>query len=146
MRTLDEADIGYRGIDGDRQKVRRHHGRVWQALCLWSAEVIEALAAEGHPVRPGSAGENLTIAGLDWAALRPGTRLLLGGTGEDGDSGSGVLIECTTWTEPCRTIAGSFQGRDFRRIDAVRHPGSSRIYAKVLTDGTVRRGDAVSVV
>ena len=33
-----------------------------------------ALQAEGHPISPGSTGENVTIAGLDWASLRAGTR------------------------------------------------------------------------
>lgn len=154
--ALDRATVGYRGIDGDRQADRRNHGRVWQALCLWSSDVINALAADGHAVTPGSAGENLTIAGLDWAALRPGTRLrFTGGSdaagGSAGDSASGpagdagVLVECTRWAAPCSTIADSFLERDFRRIDAVQHPGSARMYAKVLVDGEVRTGDRVEV-
>ena len=57
---------------------RKHHGRPFQALCLWSAEVIDALVAEGHPIQPGAAGENITVRGIDWATLRPGVRLLIG--------------------------------------------------------------------
>ena len=72
------ASVGWRGLDGDRQASRKHHGRVWQALCLWSADVVDALAAEGHPVFPGAAGENVSVRGLDWAAVRPGVRLRLG--------------------------------------------------------------------
>jgi len=136
-RALDVADVGYRGVAGDRQHDRRNHGRVWQALCLWSAEVIDALRAEGHPVAPGTAGENLTLAGIDWSTMRPGTRLDVG----DG----GPLVETTMWAAPCTTIAGSFTERDFRRIDAVRQPGSARIYAKVLRDGVVRPGQPVDV-
>ena len=31
------ADVGRRGLLGDRQANRKHHGRPFQALCLWSA-------------------------------------------------------------------------------------------------------------
>ena len=135
---IPEAEVGYRGVVGDRQATRKHHGRVWQALCLWSAEVIDALAAEGHPVSPGAAGENVTLAGIDWSTLRPGARLRIGGD-------DGVIAETTTWATPCRTLNDAFTDRYFRRIDVDQHPGSSRLYAKVLRDGVVRAGDAVEV-
>lgn len=137
-RPLADAAIGYRGIDGDRQRKRKHHGRVWQALCLWSSDVIAELAAEGHPVGPGTAGENLTLSRIDWSTMRPGARLEFG-------HGDGPIIETTDYAEPCSTIAGSFRERDVRRIDADRRPGTSRIYAKVLRDGIVHPGDIVSV-
>ena len=66
------------GLTGDRQGNRRHHGRPWQAVCLWSAEVIDALAADGHPISYGSAGENITVRGIDWSLVRPGMRLQVG--------------------------------------------------------------------
>jgi len=140
--AVPEATVGYRGLAGDRQATRRHHGRVWQALCLWSTEVIDTLAAEGHPVAPGSAGENLTLSGIDWSTLRPGARLLIGAPGNQGD---GVLLETTAWAAPCRTLNDVFTDRDFRRIDVLRDRGASRLYAKVLRDGVVRSGDAVLV-
>ena len=37
------------GLQGDRQAERRIHGRPYQALCLWSAEVIAALVRRGPP-------------------------------------------------------------------------------------------------
>ena len=40
---VDAADIGLRGVAGDRQQNRKHHGAPWQALCLWSLEVIQEL-------------------------------------------------------------------------------------------------------
>jgi MOSC domain-containing protein YiiM len=61
--STDHVTVGFRGVDGDRQATRAHHGSPWQALCLWSREVIDALVAEGHPIAPGAAGENVTIAG-----------------------------------------------------------------------------------
>lgn len=131
------AEVTMSGLAGDRQRVRRHHGRPSQALSLWSTEVIDALAAEGHPVGAGGAGENLTVSGLDWSALRPGVRLLLGGS---------AVAELTGWADPCSNIAGSFTGGRFQRIDHERHPGWSRAYAAVVAGGTVRPGDEVRVL
>lgn len=130
-----EAEVDRSGVRGDRQANRRHHGRPWQALSLWSLDVIEALRAEGHPVSPGSCGENLTLQGLDWAALRPGLRL---GIGE-------VVAELSSYAIPCAKIRESFTGHDFSRVHHERHPGVSRMYAWVVRGGVIRPGDPVVV-
>jgi MOSC domain-containing protein YiiM len=120
---------------GDRQASRQHHGRPLQALCVWSAEVIDALRAEGHPIEPGLAGENVTLAGIDWTTIQPGVQLLIGD----------VLAEISAWSTPCAKNAPWFVDRDFRRMDHDRHPGSSRAYAWVREPGTIRPGDRVIV-
>lgn len=132
--ALDEGRIGWAGLTTDRQAVRRHHGRPWQALCLWSAEVIDELRAEGHPVAPGTAGENLTLRGIDWAGVRPGSRVRI----------ADMACVVGNWADPCATIADSFADRDFRRVHAERGP-VSRAYATVVAPGTVRPGDPVVV-
>ena len=134
-KPVEVAEVGDRGLVGDRQAARVHHGRPLQALCLWSAEVIDALRAEGHPIEPGSAGENVTISGIDWATIRPGAQLLIGD----------VLAEVSAWSVPCKKNAQWFADRDFRRIDHDRHPGWSRAYAWVREPGTIRQSDAVLV-
>ena len=134
---IDEAEIGPRGVVGDRQANRKHHGAPWQALCLWSLEVIEELQAEGHPIAPGYAGENLTISGLDWSAMVPGVRLRIGAS---------VLAEVTAYAIPCKYNAAWFVGRDFNRMSNDRHPGSSRIYTSVSAGGRVVPGDPVVVL
>jgi len=139
-RSLDSAQIDASGVVGDAQRARQHHGRPSQALSLWSAERIHELRAEGHPVTPGAAGENLTLAEVDWAALRPGVRLVIGS-----DPADSVVAEVTWWAEPCRTIAGCFADRRYSRIAASKHPGWSRAYAAVLRGGVVRAGDRVAV-
>ena len=50
------------GLECDRQADRRYHGGPERALCLFSLERILELQAEGHPVFPGSTGENVTVA------------------------------------------------------------------------------------
>ena len=134
-RPVRSAEVGLRGLADDRQAVRRHHGRPLQALCLWSTEVIDALRAEGHPIAPGLAGENITLAGIDWATIRPGVRLRIGG----------VLAEISAYATPCKNNAGWFVDRDFNRINHDHHPGWSRAYAWVREPGTIRTGDQVIV-
>jgi MOSC domain-containing protein YiiM len=131
-----QAAIGYRGVAGDRQRTRVHHGRVWQALCLWSAEVVQALQEEGHPVAPGATGENLSLEGVPWRELHPGMRL---GIGDD------VLVELSAYALPCKKNAGWFLDGDFGRMEHGHHPGWSRLYASVLRDGVVRVGDPVVI-
>ena len=60
---VDRVEVTWLGATGDRQATRVHHGRPWQALCLWSNEVIDAFRAAGHPIAPGLAGENITLSG-----------------------------------------------------------------------------------
>ena len=133
--AVDAAQITTGGLTGDKQANRVHHGRPWQAVCLWSAEVIDALAADGHPIGYGSTGENLTVRGLDWSTIRPGVRLGVGG----------VLLETTPFAIPCKKNAQWFLDGRFRRIAHEVAPGTSRIYARVLVPGVVRRGDVVVV-
>jgi MOSC domain-containing protein YiiM len=131
-----EARLTVNGVAGDRQRNLEAHGGVDRAICLFSLEVIEALQAEGHSIRPGSSGENLTIAGLNWPKLLPGDRLRIGDT---------VLLELVSYTAPCKYNAQWFANGDFSRISQKLHPGWSRLYARVLAEGVVRPGDGVAV-
>ena len=134
-RAVDTTLIGFRGAVGDRQKHRQHHGRPFQALCLWSTEVIEGLQAEGHPIGPGNAGENITVHGVEWATIRPGVRLQVGE----------VLAEVSSYADPCSFNAQWFSDRKFSRIDEERYPGWGRIYAWVVRPGSIGVGDTVVV-
>ncbi|HJM89459.1 MAG TPA: MOSC domain-containing protein [Dehalococcoidia bacterium] len=134
---ISETEIGERGIPTDRQEDLKNHGSPDQALCLYAIEVIEELQAEGHPIEAGSAGENITTAGLDWSRIVPGTRLRLG---------ADVLIEVTKYTTPCYKNAAWFIDGDFNRTHQERFPGTSRVYARVIETGSIREGDAAIVV
>lgn len=133
--ALTSATIGPRGIVGDHQAERLHHGRPLQSLCLWSQEVIDALRDEGHPVYPGAAGENLTLAGIDWTTIRPGVRVAVGD----------AVLEISAFAAPCAKNAQWFSDGKFRRIDHNVAPGRSRAYAWVVAGGTVAPGAVVVV-
>lgn len=129
---FDRIDVGFRGVGGDRQATRLHHGRPFQALCLWSAEVIDGLAAAGHPIGYGSAGENVTISGLDWSQVTPGVRMRIGT----------VVGDISSYAVPCHQNARWFSDRRFQRIHHSNGP-ISRLYATVIEPGTITAGDQV---
>ena len=132
-----EAEVVMTGLVGDRQAHPKIHGGPDKALCLFSLERIEELQREGHPISPGSAGENITISGLDWSKLQPGSRLALGDE---------VVLEITSYTNPCKSIAPSFIKGDYKRIAQKKHPGYSRLYARVISTGILRVGQQVRVL
>jgi MOSC domain-containing protein YiiM len=136
-RRVPSAKVTVLGLEGDGHRNTEHHGGVERAVCLYGLEQIEALQAEGHAIAPGALGENVTVVGLDWSAVGPGARLRLGDE---------VVLEVTRYTSPCVTIAPAFQGRDFSRVSQKRHPGWSRVYARVLVPGTIREGDPIALV
>jgi len=127
---VDTVQVGHRGVQGDAQASRQHHGRPWQALCLWSTEVIESFQAAGHPIAPGLAGENITIRGLPWAQVRPGVRLQIGE----------VLCEVSAFALPCKQNAAWFTDGAFTLMHHDRG-AVSRVYATVLRPGAVSVGD-----
>jgi MOSC domain-containing protein YiiM len=136
-RPLASAEVTALGLTADRQRNTKVHGGPERALCLFSLERIVALQAEGHPIYPGSIGENLTIAGLEWSQVTPGARLRLG---------EEVLLEVTSYTVPCQNIRHSFAEEDFSRVSPKKHPGWTRVYARVLQPGYVRIGDTITLI
>ena len=130
------ARVSVTGVEGDRQRNTRLHGGPDRAVSLYSLELIEALRIEGHSIEPGSTGENLTIADLDWARVVPGVRLTVGE----------ALVEITSYAHPCRNIDASFVEGQITRISVKVNPGWSRVYAHALREGLVRPGDAVELL
>jgi hypothetical protein len=129
--AVDSVEVDWGGVVGDRQANRTHHGRPWQALCIWSAEVIDDFRAQGHPLAPGNAGENITVRGLTWDDVRPGVRVQVGS----------VLCEISSYALPCSKNARWFSGGDFSLMHHERGP-VSRVYATVLEQGSIAVGDA----
>ncbi|MDQ3816559.1 MAG: MOSC domain-containing protein [Acidobacteriota bacterium] len=136
-RPVREALLTPTGLTCDRQAKPLIHGGPERALCLYSLEHITRLQDEGHPIFPGSAGENVTIVGLDWKVLSPGSRLALGDE---------VEVEISGYAGPCSTIRKSFTGGKFKRISQKVNPGESRLYARVLKAGRLVVGQTVRIL
>src|ERR671926_73577 len=82
--------VSVNGLQGDRQRDLRYHGGPDRAVCLYSLDLIQALQAEGHAIEPGSIGENLTIAGVQWNAMVPGAKVEVGA----------VVLQLTDYAAP----------------------------------------------
>ena len=134
---VEEAYAGPLGLVGDVQRNRKYHGGPRQALLLQSAEDLDQLRAEGFPVGPGSLGENLTVAGLDFRLLQAGQRFRVGG----------VLIELTKPRTPCAQLE-IYNGGTTGLIQAAIRRLAARggFYAAVLEPGPLRPGDAMASV
>jgi MOSC domain-containing protein YiiM len=135
--AVPSAEVTRAGVEGDAHRDLEHHGGPDRAVCLFSLERIQALQAEGHPVVPGALGENVTIEGLVWDDVVPGSRLELG---------DHVLLEVTRYTSPCLNIRPAFSHHDSSRVSEKRHPGWSRVYTRVLVPGRIAAGDPVRLL
>jgi MOSC domain-containing protein YiiM len=127
------AAVRASGVEGDRQRDLRNHGGPMRAVCLYSLELIRALRAEGHSIEVGSIGENFTLDGMPWEHMVPGATLEVGE----------VQIELTAYAAPCNNLMPYFTGGRVIRVAQKVHPGWSRLYARVLREGTVQVGNAV---
>ena len=129
------AEVRFGGVTGDRQRDLRNHGGPTRAVSLYSLELIQALRAEGHSLAPGAIGENLTLAGVAWERMVPGATLEVGE----------ARLELTAYAAPCSNLLACFRDGEFKRVSQKVHPGWSRLYARVLREGSVQVGDPVSL-
>jgi MOSC domain-containing protein YiiM/SAM-dependent methyltransferase len=137
---VDGTRILRHNLEGDgHDEPEPIHGGPDQAVSLYAQEAIERVREDGHEAFPGAYGENLTLLGIDWAALAQGDRLELG------EPGSGPLLELTAPASPCQTIAHWFVEQRIARISAKVHPEDTRWYARVLREGPVAPGMPVRV-
>ncbi len=135
-RRVNDAKVARLGLLNDAQNDTEHHGGPDRAVCVYSLDRIRSLQAEGHPIDVGTAGENVTVEGIDWDLVEPGVRLRVGNE---------VVLEVASFTVPCKTIRDSFIDGKFIRISPKLHPGWSRVYARVLAEGEIRFGDSVKL-
>ena len=134
--ACDACAVRRGGLEGDRQRDLENHGGPERAVSIYSIELIEALRSEGHPIAPGTIGENLTLAGLPWSEMHPGVRIEVGE----------VELECASYAAPCQIIAASFSDGRVVRVSEKVNPGWSRLYARVLKVGTLRVGDRARIL
>lgn len=132
--------VGGLGLEGDHIMSRKHHGGPDQAVYIYSLDDYAAFEAvlteegQGQVPVPGSFGENLTVQGLESAAVRVGTRLEIGE----------VLLEVTAPRIPCATFAAHMGDAGFVKVfRQMRRPG---LYARVLKTGLVGAGDTLKVL
>lgn len=137
-RAVPRLRITSEGAEGDYNHYRttKIKSDPNQAILVMTEEVLEALRSEGWPVQAGDLGENLTLAGVREASLKPGSRLRIGE----------CLLEVSAACDPCSETyslpyVGTEKGPAFVRTLT----GRRGWYARVLAPGTIVTGDSVSV-
>jgi MOSC domain-containing protein YiiM len=126
--------VGVFGLEGDEVADTMSHGGRDQALYLYTVEDYSWWSRElGRDLLPGTFGENLTVAGLESAALAIGDTLHMGET----------ELQVTAPRIPCSTFAARMgEPQWVKRFAAAGRPGA---YLRVLRPGTVAAGDPVEV-
>lgn len=129
--------VAIRGINlaGDEQADRRVHGGPDKAVYAYGLDDYRFWQNElGGALEPGLFGENLTIDGLDVSGARIGERWQVGS----------ALLEVSQPRIPCYKLGVRMQDPAFpRRFAAAERPGT---YLRILREGWVSAGDAISVV
>lgn len=130
-----DVEVTPLGLAGDEQTDRKHHGGVDQALYAFAAEDLDRWSAVvGRVLPPGCFGENLTTRGLDVNGAIIGEQWAVGST----------VLEVSAPRIPCSVFAGFIGEQNWiKRFIDDQNPGP---YLRVLTPGTVRAGDAVTVL
>jgi len=136
-KSVNGARVSRFGVHGDAQNDTEGHGGPERAVCVYALERIRELQREGHPIEVGTAGENFTVEGINWNLVVPGARLRVGNQ---------VVLEVASYTSPCKTIRDSFIDGEFVRISQKVHPGWSRVYTRVLSEGEIRSGDEIELI
>lgn len=136
------------GVRGDRQRNLKYHGGPDKAVLMIAAEVVDALAARGFPVRYGSMGENLTVVGLNPHYWRSGQTYRVGS----------AEIQLTELRVPCANLDpyGKDAGLNLARelYDKACKTGDvtspvwahGGFYARVLRSGHVSAGAPVVLI
>lgn len=128
------VEVNELGLAGDRQCDERHHGGPDKAIYAYASEDAAWWADElDREVPAGLLGENLTTSGLDVSGALIGERWRIGA----------VRLEVRMPRVACSNLSGRIGiPRFHRRFTAAHRPGA---YLKVLTRGTIRAGDAITV-
>ena len=130
-----QLEITTEGCVGDLQRDKKHHGGPDKAVCLFSSEVLSQLQTAGHPIFPGSVGENVLVSDVDWNLVGVGTQFRF----------EEVVLEITSDAPPCKTIRESFTDGRFKSISVKVAPHLSRWYARVIIEGCVRINEFVKI-
>lgn len=126
-RPVKESYVDARGLEGDFHAHEKHN-RPDRAISIFDWEILEDLVAEGYSLRPGTAGENVTVRGLRVQRLSPGDLLEVGH----------VLLCLEEPRKPCYVL----DGIDPRLKKVI--VGRCGYMASVLRPGTIRPGMTIT--
>jgi MOSC domain-containing protein YiiM len=124
------------GLVGDEIGNHGHHGGDEQAVYAYAREELDSWGERlRRELRNGMFGENLTTRGLEVSEAVIGERWRVGDT---------VVLQVTGPRIPCGTFRDHMAERGWLKAFAV--TARSGAYLSVVTPGTVRSGDEITVL
>jgi MOSC domain-containing protein YiiM len=128
--------VGRTNLAGDRQADLAAHGGVDKAVYAYPGEHYPFWARElGRADLPwGTFGENLTVEGLDEAAVRIGDRLAVGS----------AEFEVSQPRLPCAKLAMKLDRPDM--VSRFLRSGRLGFYLRVLREGVIEAGQAITLL
>ncbi|ACC41183.1 conserved hypothetical protein [Mycobacterium marinum M] len=124
------------GLVGDTIGNHNFHGGDDQAVYAYSREDLDAWEAQlQRTLTNGIFGENLTTSGLDVTGARIGEHWRIGA--------DGLVLEVSAPRVPCRTFAAFLNLKQW--IKTFTQAGKPGAYLRVISPGTVRAGDTITV-
>jgi MOSC domain-containing protein YiiM len=121
------------GLEGDVIVSKKHHGGPDQAVYVYGLQDYQWWSKElGKDIAPGTFGENLTISELESAQFNIGDYLHI----------NEVTLQVTAPRIPCGTFAARMG--DLQWVKRFRHAERPGLYCRVIQEGSVLAGDAVS--
>ena len=124
------------GLVGDTIGNQKLHGGDDQAVYAYAREDLDAWEIQlQSTLTNGMFGENLTTSGIDVTGARIGERWRVGS--------DGVLLEVSAPRTPCRTFAAFLHLNQW--IKTFTQAGKPGAYLRVISPGTVRAGDAITI-
>ncbi len=126
---VESVYVSEAGLEGDGHNHEKHY-RLSQAVCIQDMECLEELKSMGYSLEPGTAGENLTVRGLNVNALPIGSILKFSG---------GLVLEVTRVRPTCYVMD---QIHPKLKVDAENRHG---MYAKVLKFSNLVVGESIEL-
>jgi MOSC domain-containing protein YiiM len=124
------------GLVGDTIGNKKLHGGDDQAVYAYAREDLDAWEiALQRKLSNGMFGENLTTSGVEVTGARIGERWRVGT--------DGLVLEVSAPRTPCRTFAAFLHLNQW--IKTFTQAGKPGAYLRVISPGTVRAGDAITI-
>lgn len=124
------------GLVGDTIGNQKLHGGDDQAVYAYAREDLDTWETQlQRTLNDGIFGENLTTAGIDVTHARIGERWRVGA--------NGLVLEVSAPRTPCRTFSVFLNLSQW--IKTFTKTGKPGAYLRVISPGTVRAGDAITI-
>jgi MOSC domain-containing protein YiiM len=132
--TQEPVKLTKLGLEGDVILSKKHHGGPDQAVYVYGGADYEWWSEElGKEILPGTFGENLTISELESTNFNIGDYIHI----------DEVTLQVTAPRIPCATFASRME--DPKWVKKFRYAERPGLYCRIIKEGFVRAGDAVSI-